>query len=1082
MAQKFDYIILSMEEPESTRVLWARPFEGGKKLELLAFSSGKWRSLVGSGGLSAYELALEHGFSGSIEEWLEAQKGSKGDTGNTGPQGPQGPQGEPGKSIVDISYSSETSISITYIMTFSDGSTFAFSIPKGAQGPKGDTGATGATGETGPKGDKGDKGDAGTNGTNGIDGKDAYQPFKGWFDSSSDLESVLSSPGVGDYAYVKGATASDPIAIYQCATAGTWTDSGHEFNPANNQEFLSGESLNTVRIIDDLTTGGAANVLSAKQGKELKSSIDALGPKISKITGETIEYNVNSDLPSIYQGKQIKASDANIGNTLAECTKYDASNFRNKRVDLTGADSIEFYLYASSSYYGCLFVDANDVIVGVKSRTSSQSGEIAMSIPTGAKYFIWSYNITQSDIYCRVHTRQTLTIPFEKVIDKNSGQTVGERITEVAYKDVATLHKAQVNALSPYMTDMQPKASGVVGTNISSVATTTTTGYNVYKIPILQNVTRITFPVYNSSLGYGSLITDVNGVVLQEFTNNIAAGGYTTGTLITVDVVTGAAYFYLSIRPTYYDATDFSFIQHVALKDLVESIGQQTGNKLSAIVNDAPKAANMIIDGNKVKLSADTIDDIAWENLSYRDIFETNNVLGITAGFESGSYSPLIVGAGSPTITTEDKDTGTYSLKAFGTSSCQLKNGRNIFGTYFIACRIKCSRYVKGYAGVALGGGTNGAYVTAVTNEFVTASGTASRAESSSAELYVGTWSSASIDCYIDTPVAVNTNIFAASPTAAELEAMYETYLARKFGNASVELLFVTEPADKEDEVCKNAFVTKMNEYATQFGMSNTYFANASGLTSESHTTAKDFVKLVACCTANEKVMRYWGRTSYSVAVGGANARTISGNSTYKGTSDSIAAIEGDYHIFGGKSGTYTPSSHTYQNLALCVKSKVDDRWICACIIDNSNSGSYGRFAPMKALLDWLEDKRQNPSASTPTIAASAAAAGLLPLGNPVSCADLDYTLVSKNGTTQYVPASMTKLMTAILVCEYAKMDEVLTIKASDIQSGSGDTYYEGDTISIGDAVLAMLLPSSNTLATALSRFVGNRILKIKSA
>lgn len=282
------YIYFGNAAPTDLTQLWAKPV-GNDTYSLQIFNNGAWRPLVGNGGKSAYELAVEKGYTGTLDEWLLSLKGIQGNVGpqgEQGPAGPQGPQGEAGTSVTDISYSSETPTSTTYIMTFSDGSNFAFSIPKGQKGDKGDTGETGATGETGPKGDKGDTGAAGTNGTNGVDGEDAYQPFKGWFDSSSDLENTLGSPEVGDYAYVKGATASDPVAIYQCATAGTWTDSGHEFNPANNQEFLSGESLDAVRIVDDLTTGGATNVLSAKQGKELKGQIDALGPKIVQLGNE----------------------------------------------------------------------------------------------------------------------------------------------------------------------------------------------------------------------------------------------------------------------------------------------------------------------------------------------------------------------------------------------------------------------------------------------------------------------------------------------------------------------------------------------------------------------------------------------------------------------------------------------------------------------------------------------------------------------------------------------------------------------------------------------------------------------------
>ena len=126
------------------------------------------------------------------------------------------------------------------------------------------------------------KGADGSNGTNGVDGEDAYQPFKGWYDSSSSLSSSISSPVVGDYAYVMGATASDPVTVYMCSTAGTWTASQNEFNPANNQSFQTGQDLDQTKIINDLTTGGANHVLSAEAGKTLNEALGQLGPKIAK--------------------------------------------------------------------------------------------------------------------------------------------------------------------------------------------------------------------------------------------------------------------------------------------------------------------------------------------------------------------------------------------------------------------------------------------------------------------------------------------------------------------------------------------------------------------------------------------------------------------------------------------------------------------------------------------------------------------------------------------------------------------------------------------------------------------------------
>lgn len=43
--------------------------------------------------MSAYSLAVEKGYRGTLEEWLMSLRGEKGDTGDTGPTGPMGPVG-----------------------------------------------------------------------------------------------------------------------------------------------------------------------------------------------------------------------------------------------------------------------------------------------------------------------------------------------------------------------------------------------------------------------------------------------------------------------------------------------------------------------------------------------------------------------------------------------------------------------------------------------------------------------------------------------------------------------------------------------------------------------------------------------------------------------------------------------------------------------------------------------------------------------------------------------------------------------------------------------------------------------------
>ena len=62
------------------------------------------------------------------KEGLKGEQGPKGDKGETGPQGIQGPKGDDGNGIVDIKKQKTEGQIDTYIITFSNGSTFNFTV------------------------------------------------------------------------------------------------------------------------------------------------------------------------------------------------------------------------------------------------------------------------------------------------------------------------------------------------------------------------------------------------------------------------------------------------------------------------------------------------------------------------------------------------------------------------------------------------------------------------------------------------------------------------------------------------------------------------------------------------------------------------------------------------------------------------------------------------------------------------------------------------------------------------------------------------------------------------------------------
>ena len=110
-------------------------------------------------GKSAYEVAVENGFSGTETEWLASLKGATGAPGANGKDGENGKTpyvGDNGNWYIGADDTGKPS--------------------RGAKGDKGDTGAQGIQGEQGIQGVQGEKGDKGDTGAKGDKGDPGATP------------------------------------------------------------------------------------------------------------------------------------------------------------------------------------------------------------------------------------------------------------------------------------------------------------------------------------------------------------------------------------------------------------------------------------------------------------------------------------------------------------------------------------------------------------------------------------------------------------------------------------------------------------------------------------------------------------------------------------------------------------------------------------------------------------------------------------------------------------------------------------------------------------------------------------------
>ena len=118
-------------------------------------------------GLSAYQVAVQHGFKGTEDEWLISLKGEKGETGPKGDKGDTGEKGATGERG-----------------------------PQGLQGERGLQGVQGEKGEQGiqgPVGPKGEQGEQGIQGIQGPQGEPGPQGPKGDTGSGLNIKGELNS-------------------------------------------------------------------------------------------------------------------------------------------------------------------------------------------------------------------------------------------------------------------------------------------------------------------------------------------------------------------------------------------------------------------------------------------------------------------------------------------------------------------------------------------------------------------------------------------------------------------------------------------------------------------------------------------------------------------------------------------------------------------------------------------------------------------------------------------------------------------------------------------------------------------------
>lgn len=281
---------------------------------------------------------------------------------------------------------------------------------------------------------------------------------------------------------------------------------------------------------------------------------------------------------------------------------------------------------------------------------------------------------------------------------------------------------------------------------------------------------------------------------------------------------------------------------------------------------------------------------------------------------------------------------------------------------------------------------------------------------------------------------------------------------------------------------CLSVFVEYMEVKAEQLGLSNnTLFKDPCGI--ENYSTARDMVRCLIRGNECAPLKEIWGQREYTVTLEGEEPRSLPLCSTVLADKDSHMLTDA-VEVLGGKTGTLT--NYGAYNLSVIAKIPDSDDLLACTVLcaDEENGLPNNRFLAAKQAITAAIAKYKDRSldVSETKVCAQSAIVCVVP---PLCAADeyhaeLD-VLFEKNASERKRPASMTKMLTAVIALEYLTDPQEKICVQQTVLDAIPDGFYAGDLkagdiITVKDALHAMMLPSSNAAAYVLANHVGHKI------
>jgi len=151
-------------------------------------------------------------------------------------------------------------------------------------------------------------------------------------------------------------------------------------------------------------------------------------------------------------------------------------------------------------------------------------------------------------------------------------------------------------------------------------------------------------------------------------------------------------------------------------------------------------------------------------------------------------------------------------------------------------------------------------------------------------------------------------------------------------------------------------FIVRMNEKAAELGLTNTHYADPSGLLSDNVSTAYDMARLITHVASDHRIAEIMQKQHHSIHAG---RRTINIHSTNQ------LVMNGDVDVLGGKTGFIRKAGYCLATLLRLPQGGPQ----VAVVVLGARSNA-GRFWETRHLFNWLASKAQDLLGGTPVEAA----------------------------------------------------------------------------------------------------------------